>query len=155
MLRYAALAILLFAASCGTIMNGGAKKVPISTDPPNATAFYDGKEVGKTPCVIKVYKREPTITLTLDGYHTQLIEPGTRGNGWVFGNIILGGIPGFLLDAMAGSFSIVNDDPIYLHLAPGTDAAPATWKRPKPVMVDNSEDSKGWTKVETIGPAGS
>jgi uncharacterized protein YceK len=100
------IALTLVAASlsgCATIMHGSNQPVGISSNPTGAQVFVDNAVVGVTPV---------TATLSRKDHHTVRVEmPGyapyemklTRGvSGWVWGNLIFGGIPGLAIDAITG-----------------------------------------------------
>ncbi len=59
---------------------------------------------GATPQMIKLpRKNEYQIEFSVPGYNSQSI-PLTKGlNGWVWGNLLIGWIPGFIVDFASGS----------------------------------------------------
>ena len=104
MRRFIALTLVTASLSgCATIMHGGNQPVGISSNPTGAQVFVDNAVVGVTPV---------TATLSRKDHHTVRVEmPGyapyemklTRGmSGWVWGNLVFGGIPGLAIDAISG-----------------------------------------------------
>lgn len=136
----ASFALLLPLCSCGLVMNGGPFPTPISSDPPGAVVTLEGAEVGKTPCTVALRRKHYKLELSLEGYHKQIVDPGTKGNGWVAGNILLGGIPGIIIDMLGGGTYVIDSDPVYVKLSPNTAPAPSAWERPKPVYVPGGDD---------------
>jgi hypothetical protein len=59
---------------------------------------------GATPQTIKLpRKNEYQIEFKVPGYNSQSV-PLTKGlNGWVWGNLIIGWVPGFIVDFASGS----------------------------------------------------
>lgn len=130
-MRIAAIALLcLPLCSCGTMMGSGPRNVPVDSDPKGATVYYQGVPVGKTPCIIPVRRASLELVLRLDGHHEQVAQVGRAGNGWVFGNILLGGIPGLLIDILAGGTWVVSEKPLIVPLAGLDHPAPGPWKIP-------------------------
>lgn len=127
-MRIFAFALLMALCSCGTIMGSGPKNVPIDSEPKGATVYYEGVPVGKTPCVVPVRRRLLNLVLRLDGHHEQVVAVGTSGNGWVFGNIIFGGIPGIVIDMVAGGTSVPSTRPLLVPLASSDKPDPGPWK---------------------------
>lgn len=103
--------------------------VPISTDPPGAAVIYRGERIASTPCSVAIDRRDTTLVLRKDGFHDQHVDVGTEGNDWVWANIVLGGVPGLLFDAITGSLVVVDDDPVNLQLRPVSASAAVEWKR--------------------------
>lgn len=59
-----------------------------------------------------------TLLATKPDYQSQYYELGTRVQGWFWGNIILGGIPGMLIDVATGKMMKYNQDFIDVTLMP-------------------------------------
>ena len=142
-MRTITLVICLFLASCGSMINGGPKMVPIASDPAGATVLYQGAPVGVTPCTVAMRGMKCSqVELKLPGFHTQLAEVGQTYNGWVFGNCIFGlaGIVGIFIDLAAGNSAHADTTPVFVTLVPDSMPAPGMWKRPKPVVTHDDYD---------------
>lgn len=123
-MRYVALLALLLLPSCGIIMSPATWNVPVDSDPAGATVYYQGAAVGVTPCVVPVKRRSQHLELELPGYHRQPVALRTSMNGWLFGNILLGGVVGILIDIASGGSWVVHDHPIKVPLVPDSMPAP-------------------------------
>jgi len=123
-MRYVALLALLLLHSCGTIMSPAMWSVPVDSDPAGATVYYQGAAVGVTPCVVPVKRRSQQLELELAGHHRQPVALRTSMNGWLFGNILLGGVVGILIDLASGGSWVVQDHPIKVPLVPDSMPAP-------------------------------
>jgi len=89
---------------CATIVSGRTQKVSISSNPSGAKVIVNGMEQ-KSPCMVILDRSIPSYTIVIEkeGYQPITYEL-TRGvNGWVFGNIILGGVIGVMIDVVSGS----------------------------------------------------
>jgi uncharacterized protein YceK len=118
MRRFIALSLVAASLSgCATIMHGGSQPVGISSNPTGAQVFVDNQVMGVTPV---------TATLSRKDHHTVRVEmPGyapyemklTRGmSGWVWGNLIFGGIPGRAIDAITGGLYKLTPDEVNASL---------------------------------------
>jgi len=98
-----ALLICLFLIGCGTIIHGGTQEVSVSTTPSGADVTIDGANVGETPITQSLDRgSQHTIELELDGYESQSIICNKTTSGWVWGNIVFGGLVGLAVDASTG-----------------------------------------------------
>lgn len=59
-----------------------------------------------------------TLLATKSDYQSQTYELGTKVQGWFWGNIVLGGIPGMLIDVATGKMMKYNKDFIDVTLIP-------------------------------------
>lgn len=68
--RFAALLFLLFMSSCATILSGSRQSIVFISNPEGANIRVNGREVGVTPCVIKIKKMltEPKVEFDKEGY---------------------------------------------------------------------------------------
>jgi hypothetical protein len=116
----AALALLL--GSCATIVSKTAYPVRIDSAPQKANITVvdrKGKEVyvGLTPANISLrsgsgffQKAIYTITFHKEGYKERTIEVSATINGWYFGNVVFGGLVGFLvIDPATGAMYRLSD----------------------------------------------
>ncbi len=105
-----ALASLVALSGCATIMEGTGQSIAISTNPAGATCTVDREgtrlgQVANTPGSIHIdkSKNDLSITCTKPGYATATIAQTPKFVGTTFGNIILGGGIGAVVDASTGA----------------------------------------------------
>lgn len=115
------LSTLLLAFSltgCATIMQGSKQDVGIASSPTGARVMIDGIAYGQTPVTAKLARKDHhTVRLELDGYAPYEMKM-TRGvSGWVWGNLLFGGIPGLAIDALTGGLYKLTPDNIVGTLA--------------------------------------
>ena len=129
-MRYSLVALVaaVGVAGCATIMEGTAQSIAIQTTPPGATctAIREGVTLGQvasTPGSIRVDKSKNDILVTCSkpGFQTASVGQSPRFVGTTFGNIILGGGVGAVVDAASGAnFEYPNQ--VILQLAPEAPA---------------------------------
>jgi len=95
------LAILIY--GCATIMHGTSQDIAVSSNPSNAKVTIDGNTVGNTPLTTSLSRKDiHTVKIELDGYHPFESKIMKETSGWVWGNIIFGGLIGLAVDAITG-----------------------------------------------------
>jgi len=96
-------AAAMFNAGCATVTNGTTQAVSVSTHPSHATIETGGRTF-ESPCVIELArKRDHVVTISKPGYRTESVPLGRKSTGAVRGNIWIGGLFGWLIDAITGA----------------------------------------------------
>ena len=99
--------IVSFCASlsgCATLMCGTSQNVPVSSNPAGATLQVDGSGSFTTPATLRLErKRDHILVFTKDGYEEQSFTLLHVIGGAVCGNILLGGLIGWFVDALTGA----------------------------------------------------
>lgn len=97
-------AITGFAVSgCGTIIHGTRQGVGISSAPTGAEVWIDNIKMGETPVIAKLRRKDThTVKLILPGYQPYETTITRNVSGWVWGNIVIGGLLGLGVDAISG-----------------------------------------------------
>lgn len=99
-------ATLAFCGGCATIVTGGGEDqaVRFASTPPGARVFVDNSDIGKTPMSFRLTRKDDhQVRMELAGYKNYEKEIKSGFNGWMFGDIILGGIIGLIVDLASGS----------------------------------------------------
>ncbi len=125
-----ALVSLLFVSlaqlqSCATLASPGPDLVPVSSDPPGADVYLDGRLVGATPIDVRVHREsEGVFTLAKDGYYDAHVDRDKVLNGWFFP----GALGWFFLwpvipvsmatDLAAGNQGKYSTEPLHIVLEP-------------------------------------
>lgn len=68
-------------------------------------------------------KDEGIIELRMDGYDSVIIDRDKVVAGWVFGNILLGGVIGLGVDLITHNQGKYSEDPIFMKLSPKSTKA--------------------------------
>jgi hypothetical protein len=112
--------ILLVIQSCGTIIQGTTQQVGISSSPTNANVAINGVNVGSTPVMIDLKRKDSHIVrITLDGYQIYETTLTRKVSGWVWGNIVFGGLIGLVVDSSTGGMYKLTPEQIQAELRDG------------------------------------
>ncbi len=91
-------------SGCASIVHGTKQKESFRSVPSGAKILIDNVSYGKTPKTISLSRSsEHTITIRLPGYQPATFKLTRRVSGWFFGNLIIGGIIGIVIDAADGA----------------------------------------------------
>jgi hypothetical protein len=115
--------LALFVVGCAAIFGGGSKqKVEISSTPEQAsykvlTTLNVEVASGHTPETVSLArKREYVVHIALDGYKEAQIPLEHGTNGWVWGNLLCGGLIGLIVDFSTGAAYKLEPDQVHLEL---------------------------------------
>ena len=125
MRRLTLLACLVPMLGCGTIIHGREQSISISSRPSGAKVLYDGAVRGVTPCQISLSRRhiKAVVVLNKDGFAEHELQIKGGVSLWaLLGNLVGGGIPGWIIDAATGSFGAYYDDAYEVDLVPVSDS---------------------------------
>jgi uncharacterized protein YceK len=114
--RPLALALVLALGGCASIVSDSENTIPISSNPAGAELVItdqEGVEIyrGTTPATVTLDTgagyfdgQAYQISMVMDGYAPQTVDVDTKLNGWYVGNIVFGGLIGFLVvDPLTGA----------------------------------------------------
>ena len=100
-------------AGCATIMNQTTQAIGISSNPTGATVTVDSVPNGKTPVVARLSRKDNHIVkLELAGYKPYETTLTRHVSGWVWGNVVFGGLIGLAIDAISGGLYKLTPDQI-------------------------------------------
>jgi hypothetical protein len=131
--------LALAASGCASLVSGRHAEVAINSYPPDAEVMVrddQGRTVAaaRTPAVVSVKrgrgflkKAEYTATIEKPGYSTAHVPIDSTLNPWVFGNVIVGGIPGLLVDPYTGAMWRPKTTSINEELQPSSRPGPAIY----------------------------
>ena len=139
-ITFGALALSIMLTGCATIISGSQQTVRFVSNPPAATIFVDAVEVGKTPLEMKVTRnREHMVKFELDGYQLYQTRLTQKFNGWCFGNILIGGLIGIVVDVSTGAMYTLSPSVINVDMSNGTIADnPAVIEQKNTTKVENT-----------------
>ena len=110
-------AILLLTQSCGTVIQGTTQQVGISSSPTNARVAINGVEIGSTPVMIDLKRKDSHIVrISLEGYQIYETTLTRKVSGWVWGNILFGGLIGLVIDSSTGGMYNLTPEQIQAEL---------------------------------------
>jgi hypothetical protein len=116
------MAAVLVAASlsaCATVVNGTTQRIPIASEPPAADVIVDGASVGVTPTAVKLKRNaDHLVTIQKAGYEPKTVPIVKDIGGAVWGNVLVGGLIGWGVDAASGSQYSLAPSTVSVTLAP-------------------------------------
>ncbi len=114
-----AVSLVVNASGCATLVKGVYQPIGITSKPAGALVKVDGIDKGETPMVIKM-KRNKAHTVQLDkpGYETFEGAIATKSSGWIWGNILIGGLIGLVVDLISGASNNLDPDSVHAELTP-------------------------------------
>lgn len=115
--------VALLLTNCAAIVHGNKQLVDISSQPAGAKVYIDNHVYGTTPTTVKLkrsgrfpgessYKKNYAVKIELDGYYPYEMKINRTVDGWFFGNIIIGGLLGIIIDAASGSMYRLTPDQV-------------------------------------------
>lgn len=147
-------------SGCASIVSKSNWPVTFHSNPTGANIAITnkkGKEVysGKTPATLKLKsgsgffaKESYTVVLDLEGYDTKKITLDCKLNGWYIGNLVFGGLIGFLIvDPATGAMYKLDKDFVEEQLtktAGATTLAPAN--QPSLQILHKDQLPADWAK---------
>ena len=141
---------------CATVMNGPNIKYETNTTPKGATVVFSNGGTCTTPCKISMRRKEDSrADITLAGYDPTYVLIQSKLGGASFGNIILGGGVGAIVDGANGASNRLSPNPMIVQLATAGSGSGAQLlnKKGKVVMsVKAHNDSVRTDVAKSIGP---
>lgn len=105
--------------SCASVINGRTQDIGISSNPAGATIKVDGITKGMTPCNLLLKRNEShTVTIEKEGYHPASATLTKSCSGWVWGNVLIGGLVGLGVDAITGGMWTLEPENVQVNLSP-------------------------------------
>ena len=144
MQRLAALALVALLPACATVVEGTSDTVTLSTNPAGAACTVDRNgervaAVAATPASVRISKsrHDLAVTCTKEGYQPATAAAASKFTGATFGNVLVGGVVGAVVDAASGANNRYPSE-VVLDLAgnraPPPPAPVAQAPAPSPVL---------------------
>lgn len=112
MKRNAAMVCLMamLCVNCGSIIHQTTQEVRLNSEPSGAAVMVACGDVTNdprmvTPAVVMLHRKPEhcSIKLNKEGYAEKELKFGRQMSGWYLGNVLVGGIIGFIVDAANGA----------------------------------------------------
>lgn len=144
-----ALVAPLGALACASIMHGSSQDLSIASQPSGATVTVDKQALGKTPVVAKLKRRDThSIAVAMDGYQTFELTTTRSTSGWVWGNIVFGGLIGLAVDFSTGGAYKIDPAQVSADLSRAHAGATFTDGTLYVVLVRTPDPS--WEKIAQL-----
>jgi uncharacterized protein YceK len=106
-------------SGCASLINGTRQKVNIASVPAGATVKVDDQEKGVTPLVVELARKSNhVIKIDLAGYLPYEATLTRKTSGWVWGNVLVGGIIGLAIDVGTGGMYCLAPEQVASQLSP-------------------------------------
>jgi hypothetical protein len=140
-------------SGCASIVSGRSAEVAIDSYPANAhVVIHDdnGRAVASanTPGVVSLKRNRRyflparyTATIEAPGYAPAQVPIRSTLNPWILGNVVIGGIPGLIVDNATGAAWRPRHSQIHSQLAPLGVPGPSTMysaNQPAPTALENN-----------------
>lgn len=115
-------ALVIIFTGCATIVSGKFQPVTITSDPSGAKVLIKdinstSKILCETPCTQQLQRdNNTTLTIIKDGFQERNLNLQTKTEGWFWGNLVIGGLPGTTTDSMTGSIYEYSPDTYHVTL---------------------------------------
>jgi hypothetical protein len=120
--KYFAVAVAAAAlnlAGCATVINGTKTDYTTETNPAGATVRFSSGQECTTPCSFELKRKsDQRADITLAGFKPTYVLIQSKLGGSAFGNIILGGVVGGVVDGTNGASNRLYPRPLIVKLAP-------------------------------------
>jgi uncharacterized protein YceK len=104
-------------SGCATIMHGTRQSIGIASNPSNANVWVDRTFAGNTPIIVDMTRKDNHfVRIELEGYQPYEATFSRKLSGWVFGNIVFGGVIGLAVDAISGGLYMLTPEQIQAEL---------------------------------------
>lgn len=115
--QIAILAASVLLTGCATIMNGDMVNVPVHTTPSGATVVINGATyTSPTTVMVPRGKGDFKLHIEKEGYEPVDIMLTQSVDGWVWGNILFGGLIGVAVDFISGDAYDIDPELVSANL---------------------------------------
>jgi hypothetical protein len=123
------IAMVMPLAACATIIHGATQNVGVTCSPSNAKVSIDHEANGETPLIVDLKRaQDHVVRVELAGYEPFEAVLTHHVSGWVWGNILIGGLIGLAVDAITGGLYVLRPEQVHATLTK-QQATSATWNK--------------------------
>ncbi len=104
-------------AGCCSIIHGTKQEIGLSSSPSGASVTVNGQQMGTTPVTLDLKRNgSHKIAIEMEGYQPYEITLTKSVSGWVWGNVLFGGLIGLAVDAIDGAIYKLKPDTIQAQM---------------------------------------
>lgn len=146
---FVVVASCLVLAGCATIMHGSGQDVGFSSTPTAAKVTVDNKPLGNTPVIAKLARKDNhVVKMELEGFQPFEATLTRKTSGWVWGNVLFGGLIGLAVDAISGGLYNLTPEQVAGQLA--KQSASGFGKNDKVAIFVVMQADSSWQRVGTL-----
>jgi hypothetical protein len=143
----------LVLSGCATIVQTPHQSVEIRSVPKQADVTINGRPFGHSPVTARLARgKEHLVRIEYPGYEPYEMTLTRTFSGWVWGNVVFGGLPGLVVDALTGSMFRLTPEQVSAELRQGGARTVATGDVLH-VAVTLAPDPD-WEYIGTLEPTG-
>ena len=106
-------------SGCATVVNGTSQDLAFNSEPAGAVVELHTGQNCVTPCTFSMKRGDDaSVTINKPGFQPVTVYIQSRLAGSTFGNIILGGGIGAVIDGSNGASNRLYPNPVYVRLVP-------------------------------------
>jgi len=103
---------------CASMINGTSQQIGIGSTPSGAKVTVGGQSFGTTPTIADLKRKDNHIVkIEMDGYIPYETTLTRNVSGWVWGNVLFGGLIGLAIDAIGGGLYDLSPEQIQAALS--------------------------------------
>lgn len=109
---------IFLVVGCCTIISGRNQQLPVISTPSGAKVIVNGVQQ-QTPCTLVLDRKQVLyqVRVEKEGYEPVEITLRKGVNGWIWGNLVFGGIIGLIIDICTGSVNKFTPTELEVNLA--------------------------------------
>lgn len=131
-------------SGCATIVSGRSQNIVVETDPSGANVTIDD-HLKVSPATFTLKKTQLySVRIEKEGFQSQQLEIKRGMGGWIFGNILFGGLIGVAVDVGTGSMYKLSPGNIHQVLVQDTSV------QSSPKLIGASMVEKGTSKCDNF-----
>lgn len=157
--------VVMWSSGCATIVTGKYQNIPVTSEPPGAKVRSDTGVSIVTPGKLDLRRNQDhTLVAEYPGCEPQQRELKHGLQGWFWGNILLGGIIGGVVDLASGASDKLQPSTVHFNFTPTGQAAANRQRSYIESHTETREDvrfailnelaKKGMTKEELMASLG-
>lgn len=133
---------------CATIIHGTDQEIGISSNPSKANVKIDGFPIGYTPTMANLSRgKSHIVRIELDGYLPYEFTIIKTTSGWVWGNIIFGGLIGLAIDAITGGMYELTPEQVQAEMIETKDGVSIIKSSDDLFMIVKLNPKPEWNKI--------
>ena len=145
---FATLILVVLIYGCGTIMHGTSQDVGLSSNPSNAKVTIDGIPSGNTPVIVSLSRKDNhSVMIELEGFYPYSNTLTGSVTGWVWGNILFGGLIGLAVDAISGGLYVLNPEQVAAELKKNDEICIVELKNNQLYITVVFQSKPEWEKI--------
>ena len=137
-------------SGCATVVNGTTQKIGVSSTPTGADVMIDNQQHIITPATVPLARDQShSFVFKKEGYQDDSFVITSSTSGWVWGNVLLGGLVGGVVDFASGGARKLSQDSVHVTLTP-LPVAQAPTPALIPAVITEPDPSGGQTETKLL-----